>query len=164
MKIKYFSKEMLRDLVISGKNLPRKRIHYNLHKDYDEPCQRLFNAVGIDSYIPPHKHSIDSGDECLIAIMGLFAIIHFDDSGKIAGSTKFGSEAYLAAGMSEAIGAEVPANTWHTVLALTDSAVLLEVKRGPFDPSHPKELAPWAPLEGSAQASAYLQALKRTIT
>lgn len=163
MKIKFFSNEMLSDLVVSGQNLPRKRIHYNLHKDYGDPCQRLFNAVGIDSYIPPHKHPLGAGDECLVAIIGLFAILLFDDSGEIVDSKKFGSEVYCAAGNSEGMGVEVPDNTWHTVLALTHSAVLLEVKRGPFDPSQPKQLAPWAPLEGSAQAGEYLQVLKQII-
>lgn len=164
MRVKYFSNKMLADLVISGQNLPRKRIHCNLHKDYDDPCQRLFNAVGIDSYIPPHKHSPGSGEECLVAVMGLFAIIIFDDLGEVVESKKIGSQSYCSAGKSESIGVEVPENTWHTVLALTNSSVLLEVKRGPFDPSQPKELASWAPLEGSTEAGVYLETLKKILT
>ncbi|MFN7835777.1 MAG: WbuC family cupin fold metalloprotein, partial [Burkholderiaceae bacterium] len=57
------------------------------------------------------------------------------------------------------LGAEVPASTWHTVIALESGSVLLEVKAGPFDPSMPKDLAPWAPEEGASNARPYLQDL-----
>jgi hypothetical protein len=56
-----------------------------------------------------------------------------------------------------AVGAEVACNTWHTVVALEAGCVLLEVKAGPFDPNQPKDLAPWAPEEGSSAAESYLQ-------
>lgn len=55
---------------------------------------------------------------------------------------------------------------WHTVIALESGCVLFETKAGPFDPNHPKDLAPWAPDEGSAGALAYLNllaAIKRTV-
>lgn len=32
-----------------------------------------------------------------------------------------------------------------------------EVKQGPYDPQRAKEFAPWAPLEGTPEALAYLQ-------
>jgi hypothetical protein len=35
----------------------------------------------------------------------------------------------------------------------------LEVKAGPFDPSQPKDLAPWAPEEGTNPAKDYLDLL-----
>lgn len=63
-----------------------------------------------------------------------------------------------------AVGAEVPANTWHTVIALVPGCVLLEVKAGPFDPNQPKDLAPWAPDEGSAAAAKYLEKLIESVT
>jgi hypothetical protein len=62
-------------------------------------------------------------------------------------------------GEDVAIGAEVPGNTWHTVIALDSGCVLLEVKAGPFDPNQPKNLALWAPDEGMVAASDYLNQL-----
>jgi hypothetical protein len=44
------------------------------------------------------------------------------------------------------------------------SCVLLEVKAGPFDPNKPKELAPWAPDEGSASYQSYLKQLIGLVT
>ena len=58
-----------------------------------------------------------------------------------------------------AAGVEIPAGTWHTVIALEAGCILLEVKSGPFDPNQPKDLAPWAPDEGGPKAKQYLQQL-----
>jgi len=73
----------------------------------------------------------------------------------------FGSEKQ---GTDIAAGVEVSANTWHTVIALVAGCVLLEMKAGPFDPSQPKDLAPWAPAEGSADAKNYLNTLMTRVT
>ena len=84
------------------------------------------------------------------------ALITFDDQGSVTGILRFGSQNN---GSDLAAGAEVASSTWHTVVALEPGCVLLEVKAGPFDPSQPKDLAPWAPDEGSAIAQGYLQGL-----
>ena len=84
------------------------------------------------------------------------ALITFDDQGSVTGILRFGSEKH---GSGLASGAEVASCTWHTVVALEPGSVLLEVKAGPFDPNQPKDLAPWAPEEGSAIAPSYLQRL-----
>ncbi len=84
------------------------------------------------------------------------ALITFDDQGSVTGILRFGSEKH---GSDLAAGAEVASNTWHTVVALEPGCVLLEVKAGPFDPNQPKDLAMWAPEEGSAMARGYLQVL-----
>ena len=54
----------------------------------------------------------------------------------------------------------MPAGTWHTVLALTPDAVLLEGKAGPFDPLGPREFADWAPEQGTAEALVLLRVLR----
>jgi predicted O-linked N-acetylglucosamine transferase (SPINDLY family) len=51
----------------------------------------------------------------------------------------------------------MPAGTWHTLLALTPDAVLLEGKAGPFDPQGPREFADWAPEEGMDEARVMLR-------
>jgi hypothetical protein len=57
----------------------------------------------------------------------------------------------------------VEPHTWHTVLALTPGAVLLECKAGPFDPNAAKEQAHWAPEEGSSAAPGYLRELRERL-
>lgn len=135
---------------------PRRRQHDNLHADTTEPCQRLFNAVGEDSYIRPHRHLVDPKTETLVAVRGRFALLLFDDTGNITAVQPFGIG-------SGAVAVELPPGAWHTVIALTPQAVLFETKAGPFDPLRAKEPATWAPEEGGAPASAYLRRLRGVV-
>lgn len=154
--MKIFSTEYLNDLANQAKDSPRKRQHRNIHQSYQEACQRLFNAIEPGSYIRPHRHAADPRDELLVAVRGQMALVTFDELGTIAGVLRFGSEKH---GPNMAAGAELSANTWHTVIALEPNCVLLEVKAGPFDPNQPKDLAPWAPEEGTPSAQVYLSQL-----
>lgn len=160
--MKVFSAEYLNNLSADAQCNPRKRQHQNIHESYEDPCQRLFNAIEPESYIRPHKHATDPRDELLIAIRGLMALVIFDEQGIVIDIIRFGvgkdSEGL-------AVGAEVPCNTWHTVIALEPGCVLLEVKSGPFDPNQPKDLAPWAPGEVmTVEASDYLNKLIEGVT
>lgn len=154
--MKVFSPGYLNELTAQAQGTLRKRQHRNIHESYADRCQRLFNAIEPGSYIRPHRHSSDPRDELLIAVRGSMALVTFDEQGVVTGVVRFGTDRN---GDGLAVGAEVPANTWHTVIALEPGCVLLEVKAGPFDPNQPKDLAPWAPDENSTQATAYLQKL-----
>jgi cupin fold WbuC family metalloprotein len=158
--MKVFSSEYLTDLSTLAVGKARKRQHQNIHYSYADLCQRLFNAIEPKSYIRPHMHGSDPKDELLIAVRGLMALVIFDDKGQVTGIVRF------AASRSDeglAVGVEVPANTWHTVVSLEVGSILLEVKEGPFDPEKPKDLAPWAPDENGPEAKHYLEKLTSRI-
>jgi len=148
--------EFLDLLVSEAAANPRRRRHHNLHASPDEPCQRLLNAVWPDSYIRPHRHAESRTPECLLALRGTFALIEFDDAGGIAGVHRFGRDAGIAV-------VEIPPNRWHTVLAMTEGAVLFETKSGPFREPRAKVFADWAPAEGSHAQAAYLERLRLSI-
>lgn len=156
--MKVFSSQYFEDLLSVSMQSERLRAHANIHGSYADPCQKLFNAINADSYIRPHRHSLDPRDECLIAVRGLFGLIEFNDQGGMESITLFGSEKYVEQ-FSIAAGVELPAGVWHTVVALVDKSILFEVKSGPFDPSVAKELAPWAPEEGALECCEYVQRL-----
>jgi len=157
--MKIFSRQYFDELLITADRSYRLRAHTNLHHSHEDPCQKLFNAVKTDSYIRPHRHSLDPKEECLLAVVGLFALITFYDEGKIDLITLFGSEKHSQKG-SIALGLELPASVWHTVVSLTDGSILFEVKSGPYNPNTAKEMAPWAPKEDSDEALSYLSGLK----
>ena len=159
--MKVFSTDYLNELTAQAQSSPRMRQHRNIHESYADPCQRLFNAIEPDSYIPPHRHATDPKDELLIAVRGSMALVTFDEQGMVTEFVRFGADRN---GEGSAVGAEVSANTWHTVIALMPGCVLLEVKAGPFDPNQPKDLATWAPDEGSAAAAEYLNKLLESVT
>jgi cupin fold WbuC family metalloprotein len=154
--MKIFDAQYLNDLTFQAKVNQRLRQHRNIHQSCQEVCQRLFNSIEPGSYIRPHRHNSDPKDELLISVRGVMALITFDDMGAVTSVLRFGTERF---GGDMALGAEVPPNSWHTVIALEPGCVLLEVKAGPFDSNQPKDLATWAPEEGSAVAHGYLNQL-----
>lgn len=158
--MKIFSADYLNELTAKARGNPRKRQHLNIHESYRDPCQRLFNAIEPGSYIRPHRHAIDLRDELLVAVRGSMALVTFDEQGKLTEVVRFG---VYRNGEVLAIGAEVSADTWHTVIALEPGCVLLEVKAGPFDPNQPKDLAVWAPDEGTEAANVYLNQLMESV-
>lgn len=155
--MKKWSHASLDLLIEEARSSDRRRRHLNLHASYADTCQRLFNAIGVESYIRPHRHSRATGDETLVAIRGSFALLRFSETGEIVDVVRFTAES----DDSEAgyIGVAVESGEWHTVLATESGSILLEVKAGPFDPQAAKEFAPWSPAEGSAEAVTYLRAL-----
>lgn len=154
--MKVFTANYLNELTTQAHGSPRKRQFSNIHESHADPCQRLFNAIEPGSYIRPHRHAADPRDELLIGVRGFMALVTFDEQGMVTGVIRFGEGGN---GDTLAVGVEVPANTWHTVIALEPGSVLLEVKAGPFDPNQPKDLAPWAPDEGGLNAKQYLEKL-----
>jgi cupin fold WbuC family metalloprotein len=155
--MKVFGTNYFEDLTSQAKGGRRRRQHRNIHESYLDPCQRLFNAIEPGSYIRPHKHAADPRDELLIAIRGAMALVTFNDEGAVQGVLRLAADGH---GGNAVVGAEVPANVWHTVVALESGCVLLEVKPGPFNPNQPKDLAAWAPEEGTQEASIYVRDLE----
>lgn len=134
----------------------RLRKHYNLHTRYDEPCQRLLNAVEPGSYIRPHRHLTPPKPETFVALRGRFAALIFSDSGDAEQVIPFGARGGTA-------GVDVPAGAWHAIVSLESGSVFFETKPGPYEPLSDKDWAPWAPAEGSAEAPAYLAKLEEIV-
>jgi cupin fold WbuC family metalloprotein len=135
---------------------PRRRKNHNLHASDDAPAHRLLNAVQTDSYIAPHRHLDPSKDETFVVLRGLMGLIIFDDAGNIKESLKVGVADTANSAENTALGADIPAGTWHTSLALVPDTVILEAKAGPYHPLTEAERAPWAPAENTPAAAAHL--------
>ncbi len=155
-----FSPADLDDLTRQAKGNPRRRQHRNLHESFRDPCQRLLNAIETNSYIRPHRHTEAASDETLVAVRGAFALVTFDDQGVVTGLLRFASEKF-GGGESRPVGVRIHARAWHTVVALADSSILLEVKAGPFDPAAAKIFAEWAPVELSTEGTRFAEAIRQ---
>jgi len=151
-----FDNYLLKKLSSQARSNPRLRVNFNLHSSHEEPSQRLLNAMEPDSYIRPHRHQTDPKNECFIAIRGKLALVTFNDLGEIEQLVRFGFG-------EDAVGAELPPGVWHTVVCLEPGAIFFETKSGPFNPIAKKDMAPWAPEEGSDGALGYLQKLRSMI-
>lgn len=159
--MKIFDQLYFDNLSKRAKANSRLRQHSNIHESYQDLCQRMVNALEPNSYIPPHRHFTIPKNELMVALRGKMALVIFDASGAVTEVLKLGCD--LASGESAA-AVELEPDTWHTVVAFESGCILLEVKAGPFDPSQPKDIASWAPEEGTPQARAYLQKLTTTIS
>ncbi len=134
----------------------RLRKNLNLHDDYTDPCQRLFNAMEPGTYIRPHRHSDPPKPECFMAIRGKMALVVFSDDGTIDQVIPFGSDC-------EVVAIDLPAAVWHSIISLEQGSVFFETKPGPYVALSDKDFAPWAPEEGSPEVEAYLAGLTSRI-
>lgn len=154
--VQIIDKELLDQLSEKARQSPRRRMNHNLHQSYDEPCQRLLNAMEPGSYIRPHRHLTPPKPECFLVVRGRLAAFIFTDDGTIERVIPF------SAG-SATLGVDIPAGVWHAVVSLESGSSFFETKPGPYLPPSDKDFAPWAPAEGSEEAPAYLAELRGAI-
>jgi cupin fold WbuC family metalloprotein len=136
----------------SAKSSPRLRMNFNYHPQLDDLLQRMINAMEPGTYIQPHKHQYPDKTEVFFCLRGRIAVVEFNDMGEIKDyivlDTKSGNYA-----------CEIPPRTWHTVISLETGSVAYEFKNGPYNPIDDKNFANWAPKEGNAACSDYLNSI-----
>jgi len=142
--MKLVSTPLLDEMTARSAASPRRRTHHNLHTSPADPVQRFVVVAQSDTYIRPHRHMTKS--ELCTMVRGRFEVVVFDADGTITERTVVGED-------TPNIAYELPSQTWHTLLALTDGAAFVEVKEGPYDPATAAEFARWAPEEGGATAA-----------
>jgi len=142
---------LLDETLARARTSPRGRINHNFHGDLTERTHRFLNAWTRGSYAAPHRHLAAPKPESFVVLRGELALFTFDDAGSI-------TRTYVL-GRNGLIGIDLAPGIWHTVTAVTETAVCFEVKAGPYDPLTDKEFAPWAPREGDPAAQAYLESL-----
>jgi cupin fold WbuC family metalloprotein len=141
------------DLLNKANISPRKRTHYNLHKDLSDPIQRLFVAIEPGSYIRPHRHPEPNKWECFLIFKGSAVMLEFSEDGKVAQKTelKYGGST---------VGAEIPPGVWHTLAATGPGTILMELKPGPYGPLSEKDYPYWAPAENSEKSAQFEEWLR----
>jgi cupin fold WbuC family metalloprotein len=134
---KFFQK-----LLSQADKSPRMRSHYTLHKHENEAVQRLCVGLKKGTYVRPHHHQQLNKWELLIVLKGSITLVIFNNDGVVLKRFELNPSESLN-------GIEIEPNTWHTVFPVTDNAVFLEVKEGPYTPTVNFDFAPWAPKEGN---------------
>jgi cupin fold WbuC family metalloprotein len=145
---------LLQEIVAEAAASPRRRKNRNLHPANESPAHRLLNAVQPDSYVQPHCHLDPAKDETIIALRGRFGVVLFEADGRVR------STAVLEPG-GATLGIDIPHGTFHSLVALVPDSVFFEAKAGPYVAASAAERAAWAPAEGTVQAGAYLQEMRR---
>lgn len=132
---------------------PRRRKNLNFHLENDAACHRLLNAIEPDSYVPPHCHAAADKDETIIVLRGRLGAVFFDATGAV-------TRTYLLTPGGACVGVDIPHGVFHSLVALEPGTVFFESKAGPWYPLAEGERGEWAPLEGTVEASVYLEALR----
>jgi cupin fold WbuC family metalloprotein len=137
-----------------AKRNSRKREILALQRGNGDSLQRMVNAIEPGSYVRPHRHHAPPKSESVVLLAGSIGFVVFHEDGTLnrdACILLHRSQGDLALDCRESV--------WHTFFALEPDTVVFEAKSGPFDPGTDKEFAPWAPAEGSPDASSYLEQL-----
>jgi cupin fold WbuC family metalloprotein len=164
-QVQLITDELVEAVVEQARHSPRRRMNHNFHSGNADNPHRFLNVFLEGSYVQPHRHVQAPKAESFIVLRGHMVAIVFDDNGAVVSGHILGVGPYPgrapAAVESEVVahGIDLAPGLWHTVAALTSVAVCFEVKPGPWDPTTDKEMAPWAPAEGSADAPEYLRRL-----
>lgn len=144
-------KEVLNCVIQQAKSAPRKRKNYNFHETFDDPINRMLNAVEPGSYVQPHKHEDPDKREVFLLLKGRMAVVFFDNNGNV--------NDHIILDNKENFGVEIPPSTWHTIIALETGTIVYEIKDGPYSVSDDKNFANWAPKEGDKNCHDYLNEL-----
>jgi cupin fold WbuC family metalloprotein len=154
--VQVIDQALLDALSLAARQSPRMRTNHNLHASYEDPCQRLLNAVEPGSYIRPHRHLEPAKPECFVLLRGRMAALIFNNDGAIERIV-----ALTVGGGCQ--GIDIPAGTWHALVSLESGSVFFETKPGPYRALSDKDFAPWSPAEDSPEAGAYLRFLENVV-
>ena len=137
--MKIVDRQLLTDLTAQAVTSPRLRKNFNLHDGYQDPIQRLLNALEPGTYIRPHRHP-DGVWELFILLYGGCSVLLFDDDGRVTDRIDMQT--------GDTLVMEVPVRAWHAVAVTQPGTMILEAKPGPYSPVDAKDFARWAPEEG----------------
>jgi len=163
--VQLITEQLLASVVEQARHSARRRKNYNFHASDGDNPHRFLNAFLAGSYVRPHRHLRPPKAESFLVLTGHMVAFLFEDDGRVAAAHILGDGPFTGnapsrvADRTVARGLDLQPGLWHSIASLTPVAVYYEVKPGPWDPASDKEFAPWAPAEGSAEASRYLEDL-----
>lgn len=114
-------------------NSPRKRAHLNLHASFDDKVQRLYIALLKGSYVEPHYHELAHQWEMFIVQSGMLKVTLYNKAGSVINS-------FLVGNGQDVQSVEFQSGDIHSVECVSEQALMLEIKEGPFIEKYAKVL------------------------
>lgn len=131
---------LIEQLVDRAKLSDRGRTNHNFHPQLEDPVQRMLNALEMDSYVQPHRHSGSDRWEFFIALTGCCVVLTFDEHGEVLSRNEIAHSGPVR-------GVEIAPGVWHSITAMQPGSVVFELKQGPYQATTDKDFAHWAPPE-----------------
>ncbi|MEZ9590415.1 WbuC family cupin fold metalloprotein [Vibrio breoganii] len=113
------------ELFSLAKKSNRLRSHLNLHTSHEDKVQRLLIAMIKGSFVKPHYHALSHQWELFTVLKGVVRINFHSNDGEILSTT------YLGEGQKTMM-IMIDHHEVHSVECISEKALLLEVKEGPF--------------------------------
>ena len=126
---------LLDKLTAQAKESPRLRMNMDLRNSAADSSQRMLNAIEPGSVVPIHRHRKTS--ETVVVLRGRVVEEYYDDAGVLVESFVLGDCHVADAPRNDvpmAYALNIPAGQWHTLRALENGTVILEMKDGAYEP------------------------------
>ena len=98
----------------------------DLRNSSEDQSQRMLNAIEPGSILPIHRHQKTS--ETVVCLRGRLVWDFYDDLERVC------TETVELTPNGAVVALNVPAGAWHTVRALENGSVILEMKEGAYEP------------------------------
>lgn len=122
---------LLNQLYDDASSSERLRSHFMLHANHSEKVQRLIIAMLKGSYVEPHYHELPHQWEMFILLHGQIRVCLYSVEGEVLHDKIINAHDTLP--IVEFLPGDI-----HSVECLSDKALLIEMKEGPFDPLNAK--------------------------
>lgn len=134
--MRLINQQKIQELLAEAVDSERKRSHLLLHRNHGEKVQRLLIALIKGSYVEPHYHDLPHQWEMFVVMEGEIEVKLYQTNGNVKSS--FLVEACHASALVEFEPGDI-----HSVECISEHALMLEIKEGPFDPAHAKTFPGW---------------------
>lgn len=134
--MRLLNKDAMAQLFEQAESSERKRAHLLLHTGHHEKVQRLIIALLRGSYVEPHYHELSHQWEMFIVTSGRIEVKLYDTSGQV-------KTIFVAGPEEDSAIVEFFPGDIHSVECLSEKAVMVEIKEGPFDPNFAKTFPSW---------------------
>ncbi|HGL4294447.1 TPA: WbuC family cupin fold metalloprotein [Citrobacter sedlakii] len=131
--MKVIDTSKINELYTQAFSSERKRTHHLLHSTHNEKVQRLLISLVKGSYVEPHYHNESNQWELFVVLQGQILLTMYNETGDITKKINLGPQC-------EAQLVEIYPNEIHSVECISETALMLEVKEGPFNESKAKVL------------------------
>ena len=122
---------LLDKLTAQAKASPRLRMNYDLRNSAEDGSQRMLNAIEPGSPLPIHRHQKTS--ETVVCLRGRLVEEFYAETGELTDSVELAPN-------SAVVALDILAGQWHTVRALENGTVILEMKDGKYAPQCPEDI------------------------
>lgn len=123
---------LLDSLTNQAKASPRLRVNLDLRNTQEDLSQRMLNAIEPGSVVPIHRHKNTS--ETVVCLRGRVLEEYYDEYERIC------CDSIELTPNGPIVAINIPAGQWHTLRALEEGTVIIEMKDGAYKPIEAEDI------------------------